>query len=310
MTNPAPPYLTLDDRLVYLTRKGYLFGSVPCDEDIARLGRVNFHYLLGYARNYRMLAERGVAPKDDVLHRVLAVVDADRDLSVVVFRALRQLEWRLRALLVEHHCSAFPSNGCYLDRAHYLVFDPSLPSMPDLLARQINRSREPFVVEHLGRGEPTADLPVWAVVDTWSLGALSRMICESGPGIAADGTELRLWKSVAGSLGVSVPTVMEKLKAATVLRNLVAHHSRLWMRPSTDSPKIPPVFPRALVQAIHPKSQYGVLLAVAEMLGPRKGEDGHSFLNEVDALLAADASYKHGITQVATKTRAAQQPER
>lgn len=306
----VPPYLTLDDRLDYLARKNYLFGSVASAEDVEQMGRMNFHYFLGYARNYRMLAEQGAVPKDDALHHMLAIVDADRELAAIVFGALRQLEWRLRALFVEHHCSVFPSSGCYLDPKHYLVFDPTLPPVPDLLAKNISRSREPFVVEHLDRGQPAADLPVWAVVDTWSFSALSRVICEAGPGAALDGTEVRLWKSVAGSLGVAVPTVMEKLKAATGLRNLVAHHSRLWMRPSTDSRKIPTVFPKSLIRSIHPKSQYGVFLAVAEMLGPRQGEDGHAFLTKVDAVLETDPSFKCGITQVATRRRPTQQTPR
>lgn len=303
MTTSVPPFLTLEDRVSYLTRKKYLFGSVPSEEDVQQMGRVNFHYFLGYARNFRMLADQGLVANDDVLRRVLTIIDADRELSVVVFDALRKLEWRLRALFVEHHCSVFPSSGCYLDPAHYLVFDTSLPPVPDLLTKHITRSREPYVVEHLGRGEPPGALPVWAVVDTWSFGALSRVICEAAPGATDVGNEVRLWKAVAGSLGVSVPTMMEKLKAATVLRNLVAHHSRLWMRPSTDSPKIPRAFPTSVRYNIHPKSQYGVFLAVGEMLGAPGPGDGQTFLHRVDAVLDADAAYKHGITKVATRPK-------
>lgn len=122
---------------------------------MASMGRVNFHYLLGYARNYRMLSDQGAVPADDLLHRLLAIVDADpvlRHLSVVVFRALRQLEWHLRALLDEHHRSVFPSDGSYHDHTHYKVPDTTLPRVPDLLTKHITRSRGPFVVEHLGTG--------------------------------------------------------------------------------------------------------------------------------------------------------------
>lgn len=103
-----------------------------------------------------------------------------------------------------------------------------------------------------------------------------------------------------------VPTAMEKLKAATVLRNLVAHHSRLWMRPCADSPKIPKAFPAALRHKIHPKSQYGVFMAVAEMLGLSGAAEGKQFLGEVDAILNADDAFKHGIMKVATKPKSTQ----
>jgi hypothetical protein len=300
----VPPFLPLDERIGYLTRKKYLFGSVPSETARERLGRINFHYFLGYARNYRLLGTSGLVPTDDALDRVFAVIDADRAVAVAVFRALGKLEWNLRALLVQHHCAMFTPSTCYLDPAHYIVLDPGLPPLETLLTRDICRSREPFVVEHFGRGGQAGELPVWAVVDTWSFGVLSRVICESVPVPSQDGeSEHRLWKEVAGSLGVSASTVVGTLKAMSVLRNLVAHHARLWMRPTACTPKIPKAFPAHVRHNVDPKSMYGALLALAEMLG-RLGEGG-DFLNEVDEILAGNAAFKLGIANPVSTARQA-----
>lgn len=289
-----PPFLSLDERIAYLEAKNYLFGSVPGSAALGRLRDINFHYFLGYARNFRLLGSAGRVPTDDALDRVLAIMDADLELSVAVFRSLRKLEWRLRAIFVEHHCEMFDPSGCYLDPAHYMVFNPDLPPIEMLLAKHIRRSREPYVVDHLATcGDPGA-LPVWAVVDTWSFSALSRALCEAAPVRDPDGSgDIRLWKKAALSLGISASVITTNLEALSVLRNLVAHHSRLWMRPSACTPKIPKVFPASVRNCIQTKSMYGVFLALAEMLGPERA--GRDFLHEVDGLLERNPAFRHGI---------------
>lgn len=292
MSTP-PPFLSVEARVAYLERKSYLFGSEPTQEARERLNEVNFHYLLGYARNYRMLAAQGSVPTDDVLTRVFSIVDADRELAVVIFDALRQLEWKLRSLTVEHHCAHFPTTGCFLRPGHYRVFDPGQPPVEVLLEKYIRRSREPYLIEHFDDGKAIEDLPLWTVVDTWTFGGLSRFICESGPAPATGGPEVWLWKQIATALSVSVPTIQDKLRAITVLRNLVAHHGRLWMRPHASAVKFPKVFPTSVQRSIQPRSTYMLLLAVAEMLGPR--DAGNAFLDRIDAILDRDTAYALGI---------------
>lgn len=300
MSTTVPPFLTLDQRVEYLHDKNYLFGSAPSEHARERLGSVNFHYFLGYARNYRLLGSLGRVPTGHTLDSMFAVIDADCHLAVAIFRGLRKLEWRLRALYVEHHCSVFPPNACYLDPGHYQVFKPGLPPLPEILENHIRRSREPYVVEHFTTSDDAGELPVWAVVDTWSFGALSRAICETVPvTLPDDDGDRRLWKDVAGSLGVSATTIMSKLEAMTVLRNLIAHHSRLWMRPTSFTAKIPKVFPENVRNGVQPKSMYGAVLTLAEMLGPRS--DGGALLAEVDQVLDSNPAFKLGITHPITR---------
>lgn len=298
---PSPlPFLTLPERVEYLRQKGYLFGSNPTQAAQDRLATLNFHYFLGYARNYRQLASRGVVSTDDVLGSVLDLIDCDRHLSVAVFHALRKLEWKLRALLVEHHCGMFPATGCYLEEAHYKSFNPELPDLHLSLARHIERSREPFILDHFAAGNRAQDLPIWATVDTWTFSDLSRVISESVPLVdPAGGPDRRLWREVALSLGVSAQTIQGNLQAIAVLRNLVAHHARLWMRPIALMPKIPKYYPTSLRHSIDQQSLYGVFLALAEMLNP-KGE-GTVVLADIDAILAVNPVFKLGVRNPVSK---------
>lgn len=296
-----PPFLTLDQRLEYLVRKNYLFDGIPSDDARESLGNLNFHYFLGYARNYRQLGSRSVVRTDgDVLERMLSLVELDRELSIVVFHGLRRLEWRLRALLVQHHCELFPTTACFLDPGHYRVLKPDLPPIELSLLKHIERSREPYLVEHFDAGRSVQDLPIWAVVDTWTFGDLSRLVSETIPLIDPHtGEERRLWKGIAQSLGVSASTIIGNLETMSVLRNLVAHHSRLWMRPMTIMPRIPKYYPAQLRRKLDSGSLYGAFLALAELLGPRG--DGQLFLDDVKAILARDPAFKLGITNPVSK---------
>ena len=71
------------------------------------------------------------------------------------------------------------------------------------------------------------------------------------------------------------------------------------MRPTSFTPKIPKVFPESLRNSVQPKSLYGTLLTLAEMLGPRG--DGGALLTDVDRVLAGNPSYRRGITHPITR---------
>lgn len=105
-------------------------------------------------------------------------------------------------------------------------------------------------------------------------------------------------EQVALALGVSASTVTGNLEAISVLRNHIAHHARLWMRPTSPSPRIPKRFPAWLRRSVHPKSMYGVFLALAEMLGP--DTEGKHLLTKIDAILTSNDQFQHGITQPIT----------
>ena len=51
-----PPFLTVEQRVDYLYDRNYFERGSVTDEHTRRLSGLNFHYFLGYARNYRALA--------------------------------------------------------------------------------------------------------------------------------------------------------------------------------------------------------------------------------------------------------------
>lgn len=253
----VPPFLTADQQVEYLYDKNYVErGSITAAEK-NRLEELNFHHLLGYARNYRALLGRGQVEVDSrSLSDVLGVLDEDTQLSALLHEGIRIAECRLRAAVVAHYCSTFSPAGSFLAPSQYVTTsDGSAEHLVRGILTDIFRHDEPHVAQELKlsaeeRGtrwpqkyDPTnhetcvavADsLPLWAVVDSFSLGLLGRfvMACDTD-------TTQPVWKAVAKQLDITTPIFETQLKSLTYLRNCIAHHARLWMRPTADSPRKP-----------------------------------------------------------------------
>lgn len=306
------PYLSPQQRAEYLVKRGYIEAGELSDDAHTFLKRTNFHYFLGYARNFRKLRREGLIDGDDRIDRVIQMVKLDHEVSTRLFTALRTLEWRLRAALVDHHCELYTPTGCFLKPNHFQVMNPESRPVDVILREQIIRSREPFVLGMFeayekANGRPWRDspakmaevdqlaamekLPIWAAVDGWTLGLLERIITEAAP-MQEAGEDRWLWKQVASTFSVSNQVFQTQLTSLIVLRNLVAHHSRLWMRPTAASPKKPKVYEKISRDA-DAKSMYVACLTLASFLRADGGDK--ELLADLDELIGRDPLYALGI---------------
>ncbi|MCK4840847.1 MAG: Abi family protein, partial [Methylococcales bacterium] len=95
-------------------------------------------------------------------------------------------------------------------------------------ASLISRSKEEFIKHHkIKYGLP---LPIWVVCEVWDFGTLSTLF--SGM-TKADQDE------IANKYGINDGQVLASwLRSLNYLRNVCAHHSRLWNRNVVDQPKL------------------------------------------------------------------------
>jgi abortive infection bacteriophage resistance protein len=152
---------------------------------------------------------------------VLALYVFDRKLRLCVMEAIERVEVAVRT------CWAHELALRHGSHAH---MNPSLFKSPwehtrDLarVAADLEGSTETFVV-HYRRvyAEPFLP-PVWAIVETMSLGTLSRWVKNTRSNDAK--------MAVARVLGLPTVEVLEGvLHALTPVRNVCAHHGRLWNR--------------------------------------------------------------------------------
>lgn len=137
--------------------------------------------------------------------------------------------------------------------------------------RELNWSREDFVKHHdLKYG---GRLPVWAAVEIIDWGSLMRLYNFAPAGVRED---------VADSCGFSPSQLASWLKSLNVVRNTCAHHSRLFNRVNTLTPKIPPVGRHADLDASAADwSRTFGQLTLAQFLSDRLGLGRSSLLRAV-----------------------------
>ena len=309
----------------YLVDKRYFpQGITLSDDDRDMLACSNFHYLLGYFRNYNKYKNEGLLPENPDISDVLDIVRMDVAVSSRLYGYVRQSEQAIRAAWVKAFCSKRQPSD-YLNPDAYLCMNQDRPvdTLIKDMMRHILRYREPYVRERIeawwksyGKGSSKTpsenlddwenveelrkmmqkELPLWSVVDSFSLGLLSHAVVQSYASETStesgDAEKLLLYKKTAEYMGVNHKHFEGRLKSLTTLRNRVAHGSRLWMMPTTDTSAKPKVFAKDLREA-DPKGMLVSFANVALLQGNTRRQ--REAWKAIKALVEQNESYRVGV---------------
>lgn len=257
----AKPALTVDDQIALLVRRGM---EVP---DRGRAGHYLRHisyyrlraYWLPFEVEAKVDGDHVFAPGtsfDDALELYVF----DRRLRLLVIDAIERVEVSLRAAWAHHLALKYGSHG-YLDPKLYDAerFERALKS----LREEIDRSRDTFIVHYRMKYNEPELPPVWMVAELMSLGQLSKWFGNLKP--RADR------RAIAKPYGVDERVLSSFVHHLTHVRNICAHHGRLWNRQFTVTTKMPRA-PVNLVQALNPEGKaqrrlYNTLVLIAWFMG-------------------------------------------
>lgn len=160
--------------------------------------------------------------------RVTALYDFDRNLRRLVMRGTEHVEVALRgswAYQLAHvggpHSYQRPS--LYKDRKEFL-------SSKRKLLHAVERSSETYI-DHYRRKYSHPKLPpVWMVAEMMSFGQLSRWFTNL--------TDRSLRNRISSPLGLPETVLVPLVRHVTDMRNICAHHGRLWNRGFLHPPKL------------------------------------------------------------------------
>ncbi|MGL4177247.1 MAG: Abi family protein [Dermatophilaceae bacterium] len=229
----AKQFKTYAEQVDLLKARGMDVGDSGAASELLR--KVNYYRLSGYWYPFRKLGARPGQRQDDFYPgSTLADVERlylfDARLRAATFTALAPVELRLRALL--GHGLGEVDECAHLRpellgaRARGKDYTSWLGSYRRLLAD----SREDIVDHH--QNTYAGVLPVWVAVEILHWGGLVRLYGFS-PRPVQDG--------VAGAFGLRAPQLESWMKSLNVVRNVCAHHGRLFNRVYALMPKLPPI---------------------------------------------------------------------
>lgn len=234
------PFLTHDQQADQLIARGLQGDRAAL---VAHLRAVNYYRLSGYWYPFRKPDPAHAGDKLDAFYPDATVAKVwdryvfDRRLRLLVMDALERIEIDARTHLAYFHAQRHGPFG-YAD-------DPTtLPNLRidertnflNYFRDQLASSHEEFVAHfHNKYGSDHNDLPVWVSCEVMTFGHLVTFF----RGCKAD-----IQKALAARYGVSDVVCGSWLRALNVIRNICAHHGRLWNRVLGVKPLIPNKSPR------------------------------------------------------------------
>lgn len=253
------PAITVNDQLRQIKRRG--MGISSHAEAKHYLRSVGYYRLEGYWWTMQRDAVRHLFRRGSSFTQVIERYNFDRELRLMALNMIERVEIGVRTQLIYHLSLSYgpfwfedgtlkKNTGHHRRNLHRLE-------------KEVRRSQEKFIVEHRRKyHRDTRNPPSWKSLEVISLGLLSKMYRNLADGLPEKAT-------ITNNLGLPTPNMLENwLHAIALLRNVCAHHCRLFERSMEIWPTLPTRLPGDWMNAagVNPKSAYAHLCCLQYLL--------------------------------------------
>ena len=229
------PAYTIANQIALLKQRGMLFRNEAYLPHY--LENISYYRLKGYwwdmQDDYTLHTLRPNTYFEDIIDRY----NFDRQLRLILFDAIERIEIALRTKMI-YHLSIKYGGLWYLDPSLFenttiTLFDGTVQSMHqntlNELQKEFGRSQEIFIKDHRYRF-PNIDADAWKILEVATMGTLSKLYKNLKHQLPEKAT-------IAKEMGLNMHSELSSwLEAITYIRNIIAHHSRLWNRNMVKRP--------------------------------------------------------------------------
>ena len=235
---PLKPWRSYGDQLRLLRERG-----LHVDDDVAArdyLARLGYYRLSGYWYPLRQInvaasVEAKKPIRTDIFapgshfQKVVALYVFDKKLRLLALDALERIEMAVR-VDVAHvlgqrdplgHLKPEHLHGNFTKKRHLKGLNIGKTEHElwlEKFSRQLQQARRQDFVKH--HQQTYGDIPVWAAVEVWDFGLLSKLYA---------GMQYEDRQRIAARYGAQDgETLGQWLRSLNFIRNVAAHHSRLW----------------------------------------------------------------------------------
>jgi abortive infection bacteriophage resistance protein len=276
------PPLTFEEQLEKLSQRGMSVGDV---EAAARtLSRISYYRLSAYWHPFRLSPEADSFKPGSQFEDAVRLYEFDRRLRLLLMAGIERVEVTARTAItyvLAHEFGAFA-------HAEPAAFKPEFDHSEwcNKLDQEVIHACEqtPFLSHFKRRYQGFPRVPIWMATEVLSFGRLSKL-CRSGLNEA----QIR---GVSDHLGVHPSLLSSWLQALSTVRNICAHHGRLWNRHMGISPKLPKN--NEAWTGVHKSRVYASILMVRRLLQPI--DDGVWWAGAAQLIAEADQGMKNAMS--------------
>ena len=276
--------------------RGLVLGNVSAGKFAMFLYSSNYYRVSGYGRCF-------YATSTDLYNtgtsagQLMEIYDLDRAVRNAVLDGVGVVEPTLRSRVAFHVAKIVGGGDGYLQKDLYLPIGPE-PSDPNAQRRwraevknrdkvldafrEIQTRDEIFIQHHINKGDP---VPFWAAIEVVSIGTFSRFLRA-----LRDKTVL---EPVTKSLGLEgEPKLLQAIQNIAFLRNIAAHHGRLWNRRFDGYVTLPAIALKVKRRYLSPKTPAAALTLLAGMVD--QIETSTSYSTSLLDLVHSDQTFVEG----------------
>ncbi len=252
------PPISFQQQVNKLKARGLQFDSEP--SAMLHLSNISYYRLRAYT--YPFQDNTNPSHPFNVMvtfEEIINLYQFDRKLSQLLFNALEKIEIALRTQIIHQWAM---TNGSHWHTVQALYRDPvKFDNQIKSLQNEIDRSHETFIEHYQNTYTNPSEPPSWMSLEVSSFGLLSQIFSNLKKGDEK--------KAVALHFGLNDITILENwMHCFSNIRNICAHHGRLWNRRFTAHIKVPsnPQYLFISNKRVYPYKLYAAICCIQYML--------------------------------------------
>ncbi len=218
--------LTFEEQAEQLIARGL---QADKSELIACLKSVNYYRLSGYLHPFRQ-ADNTFKPNTSFT-MIWNTYCFDRELRLLIMYACECFETAIKTDIVYHLSHDSGAFG-YTDKQNFpFMTDNEYTVLLEKINQETKRSKEMFVNHFFQKyGDSHTQLPLWMLSEIVSFGTIASMY---------KGLKRPIQKKIAKKYNITSEVLLSWIGTLRVIRNICAHHARMYNRTLGFKPKIP-----------------------------------------------------------------------
>lgn len=258
MTAFIKPARSIAQQIALLQSRGLLIPDVTKAQHA--LQYISYYRLRAYWLPFEQSAPNPnhLLVSGTTLDQVLSLYDFDRRLRLLLLDGIELIEVAARGSWAHRLALQHGPHG-YLNAALYPNSNKFVANLNEL-QREVKRSKDLFILHYKTKYTAPPHPPVWMVAEIMSFGLLSKWQSALGPN--ADR------KAIARKSGLGEPVYMSFIHHLATVRNICAHHNRMWNRQFAVTMTIPtrPAELSSSLTSASPAQVYNTLTVMAFVL--------------------------------------------
>jgi abortive infection bacteriophage resistance protein len=232
---PNKPAFTIADQLQLLKSRGMIFRDETQAAEL--LKNISYYRLKGYWWDMQTNDTLHTLKPNTYFEDIVERYNFDRHLRLILFDAIERIEIALRTKMIYHLSISYGGlwylNPDLFEATTITLNDGTVKTIHqntlDELKKEFSRSQEIFIKDHRNRF-PNQNADAWKMLEVASMGTLSKLYKNLKH-------QLPEKAAIAKEMGLNLHSELSSwLEAIAYVRNIIAHHSRLWSRNMVKRP--------------------------------------------------------------------------